>query len=101
MSSIDQQFLELSANASEDLKKYTLYFNYTLLLDAYANYMQAINGDNTTPCPSGQMGKDIFKWKAWKALEGKSTADAKKDYVNILTKFNDELYARDNSPPSP
>lgn len=93
MSDTHQQFIELSSSATANLEPYTMYFNYNVLLKAYANYMQATHGDNTTEAPPGPLNKDLYKWKAWKALEGKSVDDAEKDYVDILTDFNMQLNA--------
>ena len=91
MTTIDQQFIELSSEATANLERYTSYFNFNSLLRAYANYMQATHGDNTTPEADVTRGKEYYKWRAWMALKGKSVEDAKKDYVNILTSFNEEL----------
>jgi diazepam-binding inhibitor (GABA receptor modulating acyl-CoA-binding protein) len=92
MTTIDQQFTELSSAATANLERYTHYFNFNSLLRAYANYMQATQGDNTTAAPEPNVGKEYYKWRAWKSLEGKSVEDAKKDYVDILTNFNQELH---------
>ena len=91
MTTIDQQFIELSSEATANLERYTSYFNFNILLRAYANYMQATQGDNTIDPPEPKRGKEYYKWRAWMALEGKSVEDAKKDYVDILTNFNREL----------
>ena len=91
MTTIDQQFGDLSSEATANLEKYTHYFNFNILLSAYANYMQATQGDNTAPEAEVTRGKEYYKWRAWKLLEGKSTDDAKRDYVDILTRMNNEL----------
>jgi len=91
MTTIDQQFNDLSSEATANLERYTSYFNFNILLGAYANYMQATHGDNIADAPEPKRGKDYYKWRAWMALEGKSVEDAKKDYVDILLNFNMEL----------
>ena len=90
MTTLVQQFNDLSSEATANLEKYTSYFNFNILLSAYANYMQATQGDNTTDVDVTR-GKEYYKWRAWKLLEGKSADDAKKDYVDILTQMNKEL----------
>ena len=92
MSDIDQQFTQLSEYATNNLALYNTTFNHNILLRTYANYMQAINGDNTTSSDNIKNNtRDLYKWEAWKAIAGKSVADAKRDYIVDIKRMNKEL----------
>ena len=47
----------------------------------YANYKQALFGDNTTPKPSIFDRVAMAKWKSWNGVLGKSKEDAMTDYI--------------------
>jgi len=47
----------------------------------YANYKQALFGDNTTPKPSIFDRVAMAKWKSWSAVSGKSKEQAMTDYI--------------------
>jgi diazepam-binding inhibitor (GABA receptor modulating acyl-CoA-binding protein) len=58
------------------------------LLQLYSLYKQATDGDVNTEPPSNPF--DFVakaKYNAWSALKGKSTADAMKEYVDLVKKL--------------
>ncbi|GAA5821720.1 hypothetical protein JCM11251_000988 [Rhodosporidiobolus azoricus] len=50
-------------------------------LTFYANFKQANEGDNTTPKPGMMDFVGKAKWNAWEKVKGKSSEQAKSDYV--------------------
>jgi diazepam-binding inhibitor (GABA receptor modulating acyl-CoA-binding protein) len=59
-----------------------------VLLQLYSLYKQATDGDVNTEPPSNPF--DFVakaKYNAWSALKGKSTADAMKEYVDLVKKL--------------
>ena len=54
----------------------------------YGLYKQATEGDNNTSQPGAVQLEARAKWDAWKASEGKSQDDAKKDYVALVAAAN-------------
>jgi acyl-CoA dehydrogenase family protein 10 len=71
-----KRFLEASRNLSTILSV----ANDEDLLHLYALHKQATTGDNTTPAPPASEPKQIFKWEAWKSLEGMSKDSAAEAY---------------------
>ncbi len=59
------------------------------LLDLYALFKQASEGDVTGDRPGGFDFKAIAKYDAWAERKGKSKEDAMKDYIALM----DKLYA--------
>lgn len=59
------------------------------LLDLYALFKQASEGDVTGDRPGGFDFKAIAKYDAWAERKGKSKEDAMKEYVALM----DKLYA--------
>ena len=47
----------------------------------YANYKQALNGDNTTEAPFFLNFVAARKWNAWTEVKGKSQEQAMVDYI--------------------
>jgi acyl-CoA-binding protein len=60
------------------------------MLDLYALYKQALNGDNTTGKPGLLDLKGRKKWDAWASKKGMSSEDAMKAYIELV----DQLIAR-------
>ena len=60
------------------------------LLNLYALYKQATEGDVTGDRPGGFNFKAIAKYDAWAALRGKVREDAMKDYISLMN----QLYER-------
>jgi len=60
----------------------------TELLNLYALYKQASEGDVTGDRPGGFDFKAIAKFDAWEALKGKSKEQAMQDYISLM----DTLY---------
>ena len=54
------------------------------LLQLYALYKQATEGDNTGKKPSFSDIVARAKWDAWTALKGTSAEDAKQKYVDLI-----------------
>ena len=52
------------------------------LLKLYALYKQATSGDATGDRPGDMVGR--AKWDAWNALAGKSSDEAKQEYVDLV-----------------
>ena len=59
------------------------------LLDLYALFKQASEGDASGDRPGGFDFKAIAKYDAWAERKGKSKEDAMKEYVALM----DKLYA--------
>lgn len=59
------------------------------LLDLYALFKQASEGDVTGDRPGGFDFKAIAKYDAWAERKGKSKEDAMKEYIALM----DRLYA--------
>jgi acyl-CoA-binding protein len=56
----------------------------------YANYKQALFGDNLKDKPSIFNRIEIEKWKAWKSLEGISENKAMKTYIRKVREIFQE-----------
>lgn len=81
--SIQQQF----ADAQEKVKTLTQRPSNEELLDLYALFKQATDGDNNTSKPGMFDMKGQFKWKAWKDKSGMSKDDAMQSYINLVDKM--------------
>ncbi len=64
----------------------------TELLDLYALFKQASDGDVTGDRPGGFDFKAIAKYDAWAERKGKSKEDAMKEYIALIEK----LYQQNN-----
>lgn len=62
----------------------------TELLDLYALFKQATEGDVTGDRPGGFDFKGIAKYDAWAERKGKSKEDAMREYIALM----DKLYAQ-------
>ena len=58
-----------------------------VLLQLYALFKQATEGDVNTERPGGFDFKNIAKWDAWKKQEGKSSEEARSEYVELVNKL--------------
>ncbi|QCR24710.1 acyl-CoA-binding protein [Pontibacter sp. SGAir0037] len=58
-----------------------------VLLQLYGLYKQATEGDVNTERPGGFDFKNIAKWDAWKALQGKTQGDARAEYVQLVNEL--------------
>ncbi|MDX5422721.1 MAG: acyl-CoA-binding protein [Hymenobacteraceae bacterium] len=58
-----------------------------VLLQLYALYKQATEGDVNTERPGGFDFKNIAKWDAWKKQEGKSAEEAREEYVQLVNRL--------------
>ena len=54
------------------------------LLQLYALFKQATEGDNDTKKPGMFDMKGQFKWKTWKDLAGTSSDDAINQYIQLV-----------------
>ncbi|MEX1238797.1 MAG: acyl-CoA-binding protein [Cyclobacteriaceae bacterium] len=61
------------------------------LLQLYALYKQATEGDVIGERPGGFDFKAIAKHDAWEALKGKSKEDAMREYVALVARLEKEL----------
>jgi diazepam-binding inhibitor (GABA receptor modulating acyl-CoA-binding protein) len=57
------------------------------LLDFYGLYKQSLEGDNTTSQPYAIYFRDRAKWDAWTKHKGKSSDQAKHEYVELAVRF--------------
>ncbi len=60
------------------------------LLQLYALYKQATEGDVSGDRPGGFDFKAIAKYDAWAELKGKSKDQAKSDYIALVEKLHKE-----------
>ena len=81
--SLDNQFEQ----AQVDVKTLTKRPGDTQLLDLYAYFKQATDGDNTTSKPGMFDIKGQFKWNAWKDKAGLTKDEAKQKYVDLVTEL--------------
>ena len=58
--------------------------NNMVLLQLYALYKQASEGDVTGDRPGGFDFKAIAKYDAWSSLKGKSADEARQEYVDLV-----------------
>lgn len=57
------------------------------LLDLYALYKQATDGDVSGERPGGFDFKAIAKFDAWSGKKGKSKDEAMKEYIDLMAKL--------------
>ncbi|MBF9253982.1 acyl-CoA-binding protein [Pontibacter sp. 172403-2] len=74
-------------NATERSKTLTERPANDVLLQLYALYKQATEGDIQTARPGGFDFKNIAKWDAWKSMEGKSREEAQDAYVQLVNQL--------------
>lgn len=82
---LQQQFESAVARSKELTKRPT----NEELLDLYALFKQASEGDVTGERPGGFDFKGIAKYDAWADRKGKSKEDAMKEYIALM----DRLYS--------
>mgnify|MGYP005761648887 CR=1 FL=1 len=58
-----------------------------VLLQLYALFKQATEGDVNTDRPGGFDFKNIAKWDAWKKQEGKNQDEARAEYVALVNRL--------------
>lgn len=61
------------------------------LLNLYALFKQATDGDNITSKPGMFDIKGQFKWKTWNEKKGMSKDEAMQNYIDLVTKLLDTL----------
>jgi len=57
------------------------------LLQLYALYKQGTEGDVSGDRPGGFDFKGIAKYDAWEELKGKTTDQAKQEYINLVDRL--------------
>jgi len=65
-------------------KEFTKRPSNEALLQLYALYKQATEGDVSGERPGGFDFKAIAKFDAWEELKGKSTDQAEKEYIQLV-----------------
>ena len=60
------------------------------LLDLYALFKQATDGDNNTEEPAMFDIKEKFKWAQWGKKKGMSSEEAMKAYVTLVNRLLDK-----------
>ncbi|MDO5624827.1 MAG: acyl-CoA-binding protein [Pseudomonadota bacterium] len=83
MSDLDTRFHEAQANA----KLLTTRPDNVTLLQIYALYKQATEGDNEEAKPGFADIVARAKWDAWKKLEDTSADEAKTQYIALIDKL--------------
>lgn len=78
--------------AAERSKQFTKQPSNEELLQLYALYKQATEGDVSGERPGGFDFKAIAKFDAWEELKGKSKEQAMQDYVSLVGQL-EKLYA--------
>ena len=78
--------------AAERSKQFTKRPTNEELLQLYALYKQATDGDASGERPGGFDFKAIAKFDSWAELKGKSKEQAMQDYVALVDKL-EKLYA--------
>ncbi len=71
-------------SALERVKTLTQRPDNATLLQLYALYKQATEGDNTTAKPSLTDLVARAKWDAWAKLEGTTPDEAKQQYIDLI-----------------
>lgn len=71
-------------NAVEQSKKLTQRPSNQELLQLYALYKQATEGDVAGEKPGGFDFKGIAKYDAWAGLQGMSTEEAQNKYIDLV-----------------
>ncbi|WP_223650095.1 acyl-CoA-binding protein [Hymenobacter psoromatis] len=79
-----QQDFEIAAQRAQQLPAKP---SNTVLLQLYALYKQATEGDSTGPRPGGFDFKAIAKHDAWYQLAGLSKDAARQQYVELVTEL--------------
>lgn len=70
--------------AQEDVRTLTKRPTDQQLLDLYALFKQATEGDNTTSKPGMFDIKGQFKWKTWNEKKGMSADAAMQSYIDLV-----------------
>ena len=73
--------------AAADIKTHGKDLSNDELKKLYGLFKQATVGDNTTSEPSFYQLTEKAKWSAWKSEKGKSSDQAKHEYVEFALKF--------------
>lgn len=82
-----QQEFEAAAQRAQHLPSKP---SNSVLLQLYSLYKQATEGDVTGARPGGFDFKAIAKYDAWASLSGKSKDAARQEYVELVTKLENE-----------
>ncbi|MHC2991017.1 acyl-CoA-binding protein [Pontibacter sp. HJ8] len=61
-----------------------------VLLQLYALYKQATEGDVNTDRPGGFDFKNIAKWDAWANLRGKDQEEAQEEYIQLVDRLKNQ-----------
>lgn len=76
--------------AVERSQSFTKRPNNEELLQLYALYKQATQGDVEGEKPGGFDFKAIVKFEAWEAIKGKSSADAMSEYIALVNRLHQQ-----------
>lgn len=80
--------MDLFERAAARTKEFTKRPSNEELLQLYALYKQATEGDVAGDRPGGFDFKGIAKYDAWEELKGKSKEDARAEYVALVDKLS-------------
>ena len=75
---------EKFSKAQLEVKELTQRPSNEELLDLYALFKQATEGDNETDQPGMFNIKETFKWKQWNSKKGLSSDEAMQAYVDLV-----------------
>jgi diazepam-binding inhibitor (GABA receptor modulating acyl-CoA-binding protein) len=82
--------LEEFETAVARIKEFTKRPSNEELLELYALYKQATEGDVSGERPGGFDFKAIAKFDAWEALKGKSKEQAMQEYINLVNNLQQQ-----------
>lgn len=78
-------------NAQERVRTLTKRPSNEELLDLYALFKQATDGDNNTSKPGMFDVKGKFKWDAWKNKAGMTSEEAMQAYIQLVDDLLERL----------
>jgi diazepam-binding inhibitor (GABA receptor modulating acyl-CoA-binding protein) len=84
--SLQEDFKKAAERSKKDIKERP---TNEELLKLYALYKQGDEGDVKGERPGGFDFKAIAKYNAWEELKGKSSEEAMKEYIDLVTKLVD------------
>ena len=76
--------------ASEEVKSLASRPSNDELLELYACYKQATDGDNETKKPGMLNLKDRAKWDAWSNMKGTDSNTAMEKYASLVDSLKDQ-----------
>ncbi|KTW29422.1 hypothetical protein T552_01373 [Pneumocystis carinii B80] len=82
--------IEEFEQAAKDVKNLSLTPSDSELLELYALYKQATEGDINKERPGFFDAKGKCKWDAWNKQKGKSKEDAMREYIDLVNALKEK-----------